>query len=678
DGNDTIYGTAGKDWISGGFDSDYVESGAGDDDLFGGPGGDCRIAAGGNARIFGGHGNDVIDGGDGINTIEGGPGDDRIYGRGGADTIYGGTTSIGYAFLQADLATGRPVIAAIHGGFTAVTADGSCGPEVMFHPEVYPDASCTLQATIYDDRDADGIRDPGEIEVTSTTSWTVRIVDATTYADVMVATIMGGKVALPTTSGLPAGSYYLVVDAVPAGWVPSNAWSSMTALVTLGGASPSAPPDLAFHKAGQVAGKVMTKSGTQTTPAGGVSVYLDRDRDGSWDAGEPVAVTGTNGGYVFDGLAPGSYRVAVADTGVCAHVSPDYRDAVVTSGSTSSLNFEITATLAPVVDGVLLAKPGVAVTWTPVPDGAAQLDPIAGTFSLIAIETCISTGSVATVTNGGTLRPVTSTGALGTPIKLALLGVDPTQPNRIIYQVGGPTFGTNLAPGRYRFTVSEASVQSNTGATLDGEWINPGPTAADGSHFPSGNASAGGDFVFDFVIAGSQGLSGQGLDGGTVVAIGAAAATGTVEGTVWRHDTADADQGRTASEPGLAGMLVRLVNAQGVTVATTTTAPLDLDGDGTIDAGEQGAFRFQAVAAGTYTVAQTPAYPWVQATAGGASAPDTLYAVSFTASSGTSSLWTIDTARLKGTNVVDFPSVAARDVAFTSRDVAWIAGTSVS
>ncbi|MBM4059421.1 MAG: calcium-binding protein, partial [Planctomycetes bacterium] len=54
DGNDTIYGTAGKDWISGGFDSDYVESGAGDDDLFGGPGGDCLIAAGGNARIFGG------------------------------------------------------------------------------------------------------------------------------------------------------------------------------------------------------------------------------------------------------------------------------------------------------------------------------------------------------------------------------------------------------------------------------------------------------------------------------------------------------------------------------------------------------------------------------------------------------------------------------------------------
>jgi hypothetical protein len=459
----------------------------------------------------------------------------------------------------------------------------------MFHPEVYPDTPYELQATIFNDLDADGIRDPGENAVPTTSSWTLRIVDAATFADVMVATTSGGVVALPVTSGLPAGSYYVVIDAVAAGWVPSDPWTSMTALVTLGGSSPASVPDLAFYKAGQLTGKVTTQSGTDRPAASGVPVYLDTDRDGIWDAGEPVAVTSTAGTYAFTGLVPGSYRIGIADPGICAHVNPAFRDtALVSGGSATSHDFEIIPTTAPVVKGVLLAKAAVAVTWTPVPDGAAQLDPIAGTFSLIAFETCISSGQVSTVTSGATLRPVSSTGSLGTPITLTFVGIDPARANRIVYQVGTPSSSTNLIPGRYRFTVSAASVLSNSGKQLDGEWVNPSPTSLDGSHYPSGNANAGGDFAFDFVIAGGQGLASQGLDGSTVTAIGAAAGTATVEGSVWRHDTRDTDQGRSATEPGLAGMAVRLVDAHGATVATTTTAAIDLDGNGSIDATEQG------------------------------------------------------------------------------------------
>ena len=77
------------------------------------------------------------------------------------------------------------------------------------------------------------------------------------------------------------------------------------------------------------------------------------------------------------------------------------------------------------------------------------------------------------------------------------------------------------------------------------------------------------------MIAGGQGLASQGLDGSTVTAIGAAAGTATVEGSVWRHDTRDTDQGRSATEPGLAGMAVRLVDAHGATVATTTAMGKD-------------------------------------------------------------------------------------------------------
>ncbi|MFM7206128.1 MAG: calcium-binding protein, partial [Planctomycetaceae bacterium] len=215
DGCDTIFGTAGKDWIEGGFESDSIESGTGGDEVFGGPGGDCIIVAGGDARIFGGHGNDVIDGGDGTNYIEGGPGDDRIYGRGGADTIYGGTTGVGYAYLQQDLAGGKPVIAAIHGGFTAVAAEGSCGATVLYHPEVYPDAPFTITGAIFNDLDADGVRDVGEPGASAADSWTLRIIAASTLADVMIVTVPGGDFSLPSGAGLPAGTYLVVVDAVP-------------------------------------------------------------------------------------------------------------------------------------------------------------------------------------------------------------------------------------------------------------------------------------------------------------------------------------------------------------------------------------------------------------------------------------------------------------------------------
>ncbi|MFM7521502.1 MAG: hypothetical protein ACKO9B_13675, partial [Planctomycetota bacterium] len=629
------------------------------------------------ARIFGGHGNDVIDGGDGTNYIEGGPGDDRIYGRGGADTIYGGTTGVGYAYLQQDLAGGKPVIAAIHGGFTAVAAEGSCGPEVMFHPEIYPDAPYQLALTIFTDLDADGIRDAGEPLAPATAIWTLRIVDKATLADVMIASAPGGNVVLPATAGLPAGTYVIVVDAIASGWSASGA-ASLVAEVTLGGASPPAVPNLGFYKAGKLNGTVTTKSGVQSVPTGGVSVFLDVDKDGVLDAGEPVAVTGTTGAYSFTGLFPGDYRIAIFDTPTCANVQPDFHDVVLVSGgSATTYNFEILPSVAPVVETVLLGKPGTAITWTPVPDGADQLDPIAGTFSLIAFETCIGEGRVS-ATSGATLLPVSPTGSLGTAIPLTFLGADPTQANRFIYQVFSVSGATALNAGRYRLVVDDTSVTSNTGALLDGNWTNPSLNFPFGSQYPSGNGAAGGDFIFDFVVAGTANLAAVLFDSAswTPVPLGTAGGA-TIQGTVWRHDEAGTDLGRTLHEPGINGQVVKLKNAGGQTVATVTTAPIDLDGDGTVEPAEQGAFRFTGVDAATYTVVQEPVVPWVQATPGGVFLPERLHAVSHTSTLGKNTLWSIDTATLAATRIRDFQTLVARDVTFTTRDTAYLSGMSI-
>jgi autotransporter-associated beta strand protein len=679
DGNDTVYGTLGRDWIEGGFESDYIEAGTGGDEVLGGPGGDAIIVAGGNARIFGGHGNDVIDGGDGDNWIEGGPGDDRIYARQGADTVYGGTTSIGYAYLQQDLASGRSVIAAIHGGFTAVTAEGSCGPEILFHPEVYPDAPFTIQAKIFNDLDADGVRDPGEPDVPATDSWTVRVVDATTLADVLVVTVAGGVLTLPEADGLPAGTYLVVIDSAPASWNPSTAWSSSVASVTLGGAAAAVVPEFPWYKSGRLSGKVVTRDGTQDSATRSVPVYLDTDADGTWDTGEPVSTTGTDGGYSFTGLKPGAYRIGIVDPGICATVAPrGHSVTLVSGGSSTSYDFRVTPTTAPVIEAVLLGKGGSAVTWTPVPDGAAQGNGLPdSSYGLIAFETCISTGSVL-ATSGATLHTVSSTGALGTAIPLSFLGADPTKTNRFLYQVYNPGGQSSLTAGRYRFTLDDQSVVSNTGKLLDGEWLNPAPTNPIGSRFPSGDGSAGGDFVFDFVIGGTTGLAMMGSGAVTGPASGDATPTGTIQGSVWYHDAAGADLGRTADEPGIDGQIVLLTTAAGTVVATTTTASLDLDGDGVIADSERGAFRFNALPVGDYVVQQMPVYPWVQATPGGVSAGETLYAVSHETASGKNSLWTIDTATLAATKVRDFQTFVARDVAFTDRGTAWFAGTATA
>ena len=67
--------------------------------------------------------------------------------------------------------------------------------------------------------------------------------------------------------------------------------------------------------------------GSQTQNAGevglpGVTVYLDSNRNGQLDSGEPMQVTAANGAYSFDNLAPGEYVVAqIVPTGL-AQVYP--------------------------------------------------------------------------------------------------------------------------------------------------------------------------------------------------------------------------------------------------------------------------------------------------------------------------------------------------------------------
>ncbi|MEX0692896.1 MAG: DUF4114 domain-containing protein [Rhodospirillales bacterium] len=90
-GNDTISGEGGADDIDGGDGDDTISGGGGNDLIFGGAGNDSINGNGGDDSILGGDGNDTLNGGGGIDYIDGGAGDDILKGAAENDTLFGGT-----------------------------------------------------------------------------------------------------------------------------------------------------------------------------------------------------------------------------------------------------------------------------------------------------------------------------------------------------------------------------------------------------------------------------------------------------------------------------------------------------------------------------------------------------------------------------------------------------------
>lgn len=76
DGDDTIVGTAGKDWLTGNGGDDTIDGGAEADILAGNAGADTIKGGAAVDVLFGGSGNDTLDGGAGADLLFGGDGED--------------------------------------------------------------------------------------------------------------------------------------------------------------------------------------------------------------------------------------------------------------------------------------------------------------------------------------------------------------------------------------------------------------------------------------------------------------------------------------------------------------------------------------------------------------------------------------------------------------------------
>ncbi|MGA1325443.1 MAG: hypothetical protein ACO305_02370, partial [Rubrivivax sp.] len=603
DGADMIYGTAGKDSLSGGFDSDYIESGTGDDLLLGGAGSDALLAAGGNATVYGGHGNDVIDGGDGANWIEGGPGNDQIYARGGADTVYGGTTGLGYTYLLDDLARG--VVDPLHGGFRSTLAEDSCGPEIFFYPEVYEGPTGPLKFSLFNDADRDGVQDATEALVPEDSEWQVLVVQADLSAEVYAGTVTGGDVTLEIPNGLPDGDYLVIVTEGATGWHPVSG-DSVVATASLSGGVATVAPALAWYATADITGKVTWGNGdAEGQGADGATVFIDTDRDGKRDAGETSQAVGADGVYRFEDLSAGTYQIGVEYTAACTTAIPRAKLVAHDGVSDSKAEFVLVENVGPVVSGVALGN-SKGDTWWDVADGSEQKQAVPATEPVTRIAIDLCSGVEVKDTD------ITAKLQIGKSGPELLLAVASSDTDRVVFRL--PDGQNGLGPGEYRLIVSADTLTDVLDTPLDGNWIDFKQS------WSSGDGVPGDDFAFTFFIGDTSGGSYEPAaatlastdEEATVTLPGNG--TGVLQGTVWVHDTREpGSPGRDANEAPLAGQRVEIRDADGQTVATVTSGPVDLDGDGAISRPEQAAFRVEGLGPGTYTAVQVPDEPWLQA-----------------------------------------------------------------
>ena len=677
DHSDTIYGTVGRDFIDGGFESDEIYTGDGADYVTGGPGSDLIDSGEGAAELFGGYGNDVIVGRGGDDWIEGGPGDDEIYAGLGSDTVYGGTTGKGYPLILAEESGPRPVQSAIHGGYATRPQNGTgespCEPEIFFHPEVYPDAPYEISVTIYEDSNGNGRRDPGEPDAESTMGWTATL--SATGQPAYHTSVPGGTSSLPGEGGLVAGEWTVTIGGDYTGYENG----SLVKTILLDEANPTGSISLGVWRSATIKGTITNRTEEPGQPEPAVPVFVDLDGSGDWNEGEPAVLSGYDGSYEIIGLAPSpdAYRVLPVLSPERGVATPRQHDVVLRSGAVADCDFEIRLANAPVVTALLVGEQAGgdngATAWTVVPDGPQRNTPLVSTFGFrrFAFEVGGPVGLGVVQADAVVVARLVA-GADPMPLTLRPLGT-PSDPRRVEYEIvdKGP-----LLPGTYGVFIDGAKVTGSNGSELDAEML----SFFSFVQFPSGDGVAGGGLAFSFVV-GEAVASAAALrvaeDGGIAAneqIIAAANGGGTIEGTVWQHDPRDYDQGRTRGEPLLAGQVVELYRRQGTNDVLVGTAVTAADGS----------FRFTNLEPGKYTVRQRPQGPWVQATTGGVSRPEQLYAASYTATpnSITSGIKTyltrVDVDPFDVTVEASTFSFVARDIAMANHDTAYLVGRAMS
>ena len=518
------------------------------------------------------------------------------------------------------------------------------------------------------------MQDAAEALVPVDTTWQVLVVKSDLSADVFLGQVSGGDVTLEIPNGLPDGDYLVIVTEGAAGWHAVSG-DSVVATARISGGASTIAPSLGWYTTADITGKVTWGKGdAEGQGVAGATVFIDTDKDGKLDAGEPARVVDNDGAYRFEDLPSGVYQIGVDQDAACATVLPRSR-VVEHDGSRPSADqdFELVLNSAPVVSGVRLGNNDGAgnLTWWQVADGSEQKQAIdAGKpVNRIAIDLC----------SGVLIKDTQVTADLvvgkGTTTVLPL-SVESSDTAGVVFRL--PDGQNGLGPGQYQIRLDADTLTDNANTPLDGDWVDFKQA------WSSGDGRPGGDFLFTFFIGDAASGGGTAAaaalsapDGNVAAVTLPGAGTGVLQGTVWAHDARErANLGQDATEAPLEGQRVAIRDADGQLVATLTTGSVDLNGDGRISASETAAFRVSGLGPGTYTATQSPTLPWAQAVKTGPGSDQWLSVV--TDPAGKSELAWIDAEATPPAVIARFPTpdaIDARDVALLSSDTACLVGS---
>ena len=208
----------------------------------------------------------------------------------------------------------------------------------------------SISGTVFKDTDKDNIKDSGESGFSGVTMYLDKDKDG--VKDSTEPTATTNSYGTYKFSGLAAGGYR-VRQVVPSGWSigsPSSGYHDVTLTTGQNVTGKNFADRSTTITSGKISGKVWNDTDgdgfldSGETGRSFVTVYLDKNKNGYKDTGEPSKTTDSYGNYSFTGLSTGSYRVrAIKPSGYrISNPSSGYHDVYVSGNTLSGKNFGFT------------------------------------------------------------------------------------------------------------------------------------------------------------------------------------------------------------------------------------------------------------------------------------------------------------------------------------------------